>query len=47
MLFEKFAIDVGVDVHNTMTEIIRNASAFSFIAASLFKRCKRMELAIG
>ena len=47
MLFEVFAIDVGVDVHNAMTESIRNALAFSFVAASLIKRCKRMELAVG
>ena len=47
VLFEDFAIDVGVDVHNAMTESIRNALAFSFVAASLFKRCKRMELAVG
>jgi hypothetical protein len=47
VLFEEFAIDVGVDVHNAMTESVRNALAFSFVAASLFKRCKRMKLAIG
>ena len=47
MLFEKFAIDVGVDVHNAMTECVRNVLAFAFVAASLFKRCERMELAVG
>jgi len=47
VLFEEFAIDVGVDVHNVMTESIRNALAFSFVAASLFKRRKRMELTVG
>lgn len=47
VLFEEFAIDVGVDVHNAMTECVRNALAFAFVAASLFKRCERMELAVG
>ena len=47
MLIEEFAIDVGVDVHNAMTEMFRNALAFAFVATSLFKRCKRMELAVG
>ena len=46
-MFEEFAIDVGVDVHNTMTECVRNALPIEFVAASLLKRCKRMELAIG
>jgi hypothetical protein len=46
VLFEEFAIDVGVDVHNAITESIRNALSFSFVAASLIKRCKRMELAV-
>jgi len=47
VLFEEFAIDFGVDVHNTMTECVRNAFTFSFVAASLFKRCKRVQLAVG
>jgi hypothetical protein len=47
VLFEEFAIDVGVDVHNAMTESIRNALAFSFVATSLFKRCERVQLAVG
>ena len=47
MLFEEFAIDVGVDVHNAMTESVRNALAFAFVAASLLKCCERMELAVG
>jgi hypothetical protein len=47
VLFEEFAIDVGVDVHNAMTESFRNALAFVFVAASLLKRCEGMELAVG
>ncbi len=47
MLFEEFAIDAGVDVHNAIAESIRNALAFAFFATSLFKRCERMDLAIG
>ena len=47
VLFEEFAIDVGVDVHDAMTESVRNVLAHSFVATSLFKRCKRMELAVG
>ena len=46
-MFEEFAIDFGVDVHNTMTECVRNALPFAFVAASLLKRCERMELAVG
>ena len=47
MLFEEFAIDAGVDIHDAMTESVRNVLAYSFVATSLFKRCKRMELAVG
>jgi hypothetical protein len=47
VLFEEFAIDVGVDVHNAMTKSVRNALAVSFVATSLFKRCKGLELAVG
>ena len=47
MLFKEFAIDAVVDVHHAMTESIRNALSFSFVVASLFKRCERVQLAIG
>jgi hypothetical protein len=47
VLFEQFAIDVGVDVHNAMTESIRNSLTFSFVATSLFKRCELLQLAVG
>ena len=46
VLFEKFSVDVGIDVHHAVTESWSNAGSFALGSCYLLKILQRMNLLV-